>query len=384
MYVFYMCIYMLHCFFSLLLKIGVDAVGILRVEVTDSGEGIDPSTQIRVFGEFNQFNRNSLQGGGTYLPTYLPNPLVILIALKKAFQFNQLSFFFGFRRLRTGSVDLKENCSHAQSESNIVFCLSVCFFPHLPNYRTIPHRTAPQGFMGFKSAGLGQGSTFYFQLPLYSSATATATAGFAHDSLLLSTPTPSAALTRVVGVMPPLQDKGIPMASDTIKGSMKRRNKVFVVEQDCEVSAVTLCDDDVAAAAAAVTGGAADRVRVDSTDADDPTQHQLTREEKSDEQKKPLPMRRPSTFLPIITSSDHTSLPCSNDTTSVVDEFDALPWGGTVVGRLPLILGTVCDDDDDDCCILGGTGTGSAKHPFLAVTAPMISEEERTRFLLVV
>ena len=53
-------------FFLIFVKIGVDAVGILRVEVTDSGEGIDPSIQNRVFGEFNQFNRNTLQGGGTY------------------------------------------------------------------------------------------------------------------------------------------------------------------------------------------------------------------------------------------------------------------------------------------------------------------------------
>jgi len=43
---------------------GVDAAGVLRVEVTDSGAGIDPEDHNKVFGEFSQFNRNELQGGG--------------------------------------------------------------------------------------------------------------------------------------------------------------------------------------------------------------------------------------------------------------------------------------------------------------------------------
>ena len=42
----------------------MDAVGLLRVDVKDSGVGIDQEDQGRVFGEFNQFNRNDLQGGG--------------------------------------------------------------------------------------------------------------------------------------------------------------------------------------------------------------------------------------------------------------------------------------------------------------------------------
>ena len=48
-------------------QVGVDAVGLLRVEVTDSGAGIDLEDQSKVFGEFNQFNRNELQGGGAYI-----------------------------------------------------------------------------------------------------------------------------------------------------------------------------------------------------------------------------------------------------------------------------------------------------------------------------
>ena len=49
------------CFSS---QVGVDAIGILRVDVTDTGVGIALEDQDRVFGEFNQFDRNNLQGGG--------------------------------------------------------------------------------------------------------------------------------------------------------------------------------------------------------------------------------------------------------------------------------------------------------------------------------
>ena len=46
---------------------GVDAVGVLRVEVTDNGAGIAPEDQKKVFGEFAQFDKNELQGGGYLL-----------------------------------------------------------------------------------------------------------------------------------------------------------------------------------------------------------------------------------------------------------------------------------------------------------------------------
>jgi len=39
-------------------------VGWLRVEVTDTGAGIALENQKNVFGEFTQFDRNKLQGGG--------------------------------------------------------------------------------------------------------------------------------------------------------------------------------------------------------------------------------------------------------------------------------------------------------------------------------
>jgi len=44
--------------------VGVDAVGVFRVEVSDTGAGIAFEDQHKVFGEFIQFNRNALQGGG--------------------------------------------------------------------------------------------------------------------------------------------------------------------------------------------------------------------------------------------------------------------------------------------------------------------------------
>ena len=53
-------------------QVGVDAVGLLRVDVTDSGVGIDLEDQSKVFGEFNQFNRNALQGGGMSMHFRVP------------------------------------------------------------------------------------------------------------------------------------------------------------------------------------------------------------------------------------------------------------------------------------------------------------------------
>lgn len=41
-----------------------EVVGYLRVDVIDSGAGISSDDQTKVFGEFTQFNRNDLQGGG--------------------------------------------------------------------------------------------------------------------------------------------------------------------------------------------------------------------------------------------------------------------------------------------------------------------------------
>eukprot|EP01035_Chromulina_nebulosa_P069226 gene69226-biopygen2402 len=45
-------------------KFGPDAVGCFRVEITDSGVGLSEDEQRNIFGEFTQFNKNELQGGG--------------------------------------------------------------------------------------------------------------------------------------------------------------------------------------------------------------------------------------------------------------------------------------------------------------------------------
>jgi signal transduction histidine kinase len=45
-------------------QFGPDAVGVFRVEVTDSGVGLTEDEQRNIFGEFTQFNKNELQGGG--------------------------------------------------------------------------------------------------------------------------------------------------------------------------------------------------------------------------------------------------------------------------------------------------------------------------------
>ena len=42
----------------------MDAVGLFRLEVVDTGVGLSVEDQKRIFGEFTQFNKNELQGGG--------------------------------------------------------------------------------------------------------------------------------------------------------------------------------------------------------------------------------------------------------------------------------------------------------------------------------
>ena len=46
-------------------------LGLFRAEVIDTGAGIAKDDQRRVFNEFAQFNRNELQGGGSFLPGIL-------------------------------------------------------------------------------------------------------------------------------------------------------------------------------------------------------------------------------------------------------------------------------------------------------------------------
>jgi len=89
-----------------MIRAQADVVGYVRVEVTDTGVGIAAENQGKLFGEFSQFNRNELQGGeGSGLGLWIS------------------------RRI----IDLH------------------------------------QGTMGFLSEGEGCGSTFFFELPLFSS-----------------------------------------------------------------------------------------------------------------------------------------------------------------------------------------------------------------------
>eukprot|EP01036_Dinobryon_divergens_P027669 gene27669-36481_t len=44
-------------------KFGVDAIGMFRLEVVDTGVGLSAEDQKKIFGEFTQFNQYELQGG---------------------------------------------------------------------------------------------------------------------------------------------------------------------------------------------------------------------------------------------------------------------------------------------------------------------------------
>ena len=45
-------------------QFGPDGVGVFRVEVRDNGVGLSEDEQKNIFGEFTQFNKIELQGGG--------------------------------------------------------------------------------------------------------------------------------------------------------------------------------------------------------------------------------------------------------------------------------------------------------------------------------
>ena len=40
------------------------SIGMFRFAVSDTGVGLSPEEQEKIFGEFTQFNKNELQGGG--------------------------------------------------------------------------------------------------------------------------------------------------------------------------------------------------------------------------------------------------------------------------------------------------------------------------------
>ena len=50
-----------------------------RLEVVDTGMGLSEEEQKKIFGEFIQFNRGELQGGGELLDVFNPGLKSVLI-----------------------------------------------------------------------------------------------------------------------------------------------------------------------------------------------------------------------------------------------------------------------------------------------------------------
>ena len=90
-------------------------MGVLRVEVSDTGEGLTAEEQSAMFGEFIQFNRKKLQGGGRS-----PSLRTTFDLLMNAFLFCSLAV--GIRWLWIGTMDFPAHCRHAQG---IRFSLSL-------------------------------------------------------------------------------------------------------------------------------------------------------------------------------------------------------------------------------------------------------------------
>lgn len=83
-----------------------DVVGVFRLEVADSGAGIAEEDRKKVFGEFAQFNRNELQGGGD----------LICIEFRMKYKCDA-------RRVGVGSVDLQAN--HRPSQGHFQSIVSL-------------------------------------------------------------------------------------------------------------------------------------------------------------------------------------------------------------------------------------------------------------------
>ena len=87
-------------------------MGTLRVEVKDSGAGLSEEEQKTMFGEFKQFNKNKLQGGGD------DKMIAMVISMNRR---NRICC--NNRRLRVRFVDFQTHNSHAQGLEEGAFLL---------------------------------------------------------------------------------------------------------------------------------------------------------------------------------------------------------------------------------------------------------------------
>ncbi len=80
-------------------------VGVLRVEVVDTGAGIALEDQAKVFGQFAQFNRNELQKGGDL--SFFGTPTTYT---QHSIYVNNYNISVVLRRLGLRAMDFPQNC----------------------------------------------------------------------------------------------------------------------------------------------------------------------------------------------------------------------------------------------------------------------------------
>lgn len=59
----------------------MDAVGLFRLEVVDTGVGLSAEDQKKIFGELREFNKDELQGGGNCYRNCYQHGIMLMLTI---------------------------------------------------------------------------------------------------------------------------------------------------------------------------------------------------------------------------------------------------------------------------------------------------------------